>query len=443
MFMIYVIMLVGIKLFLRIEEVIGMSVAHFVIDYFIVNSNNDIQGLCVQVKGKTDDDWVHLMLWRDIDCPEFCVVTHLLLWIELIGFKGDSTLFPHPDDIGKCPGGVYTRSCEYNWILEKMKHLVFNILKKDKEQITENHIIGTHILRKTAYLFAIFGCHLYKGKKGNEPDEIDRSTILMSARHKDLKCITKYILDCTTVWAALKRTNSLDKHRVSAWESIHIQTHPTMQSIATECTRFQKPITGLASDYVYMTLGIDNRVPKSVALYVERAMQYVPDKTPHQELDSAIAKLIPECSQQEFRQLLEKATQERLRGALAHIPPPTQTAPSIQEQQQSSPPPPKRLKTLNDLEKMRHKMQESKSAIEKLDILIKIQEEVGADLTKLTNGAKRWYRQVQLILICFQSCCAKNIITFLGKYTSKSLGVTSFKCFQGMDHKFSTNELYE
>jgi hypothetical protein len=132
-----------------------------------------------------------------------------------------------------------------------------------------------------------------------------------------------------------------------------------MQSIATECTRFQKPITELASDYIYKTLGIDNRVPKSAALYVDRAMRYVPDKTPHQELDSAITKLIPECSQREFRQLLEKATQERLRAALAHIPPapmPT-TRPSIQQHQQSSPSPPKQLKTLNDLEKKRQEIQ--------------------------------------------------------------------------------------
>jgi hypothetical protein len=169
-------------------------------------------------------------------------------------------------------------------------------------------------------------------------------------------------------------------------------------------------------------------------------MRYVPDKTPHQELDSAIAKLIPECSQQEFRQLLEKATQERLRAALAQVPPPMPTAPSIRQHEQSSPPPPKRLKTPNDLEKRRHEIKESKSAIEKLEILIKIQEEVGADLTKLTNGAKRWYRRVQPILMCFQSCCGKNKHTFLEKYTAKNLQVTSFKCVHGKNHKFSTND---
>jgi hypothetical protein len=114
-----------------------------------------------------------------------------------------------------------------------------------------------------------------------------------------------------------------------------------MQSIATECTRYQKPIIELASNYVYKTLGIDNRVPKSVALYIDRAMHYVPDTTPHQELDSAIAKLIPECSQQEFRQLVENATQERLRAAIANVPPPMQTAPSIRQHEQSSLPPPK------------------------------------------------------------------------------------------------------
>jgi hypothetical protein len=170
-----------------------------------------------------------------------------------------------------------------------------------------------------------------------------------------------------------------------------INPHSNTSNNAVNCYRVHEVPkanhSGLASDYVYKKLGIDNRVMKSVALYVDWAMRYVPDKTPHQELDSAITKLIPECSQQEFRQLIEKATQERLRAALAHIPSPMPTTPSIQQHQQSSPPPPKRLKTLNDLEK-RRKFQKSKSAIEKLDILIKTQEEVGTDLTKLTSGAK-------------------------------------------------------
>jgi hypothetical protein len=443
MFMIYVAMLLGIKLFLRIEEVLGMTVSQFVTNYFIITSNAEIQGLCTKVNGKTDDDWVHLMLWRDFDCPEFCVVSHILLWIELIGLKEDSVLFPHPEDIGKgTSSGVYTRPCDYNWFLEKMKHLVFDILKKDKEQVSASHIIGTHILRKTAYLFAIFGCLLYNLQKGkNQPDEIDKTTILLSARHRDLNCITKYVLDCTTVWAALKRMNSLDQHRVSAWESIHVQTHPTMQSIATECTRFQKPITELASDYVYNTLGIAKGVPRSVALFVDRAMRYVPDKTPHQELDSAITKLIPECSQQEFRRLVEKATQERLRAALTINPPPTPATPSVQQIEEGCiPPPPKRAKTLNDLEKWRQQMKESKSALEKLDTLIAIQKEVGKDLSKLTSGAKRWYRRLQPMFMCFKTCCGEDKNKFARVYAGKTLQITNFTCFQEAQHKFSTND---
>lgn len=93
--------------------------------------------------------------------------------------------------------------------------------------------------------------------------------------------------------------------------------------------------------------------------------------------------------------------------------------------------------TLSDLEKKREEFQKNKSAMEKLEILIEIQEEVGADLTKLTNGAKRWYRRVQPILMCFQSCCGKDKSTFTETYTAKSLQVTSFECFQGTSHKFS------
>jgi hypothetical protein len=68
-------MLTGIKLFMQIQEVLKMRVKHFKICYFLFDDNGTtIQGMCVLVNGKTDKTWVLLMIWRDDENPEFCLV---------------------------------------------------------------------------------------------------------------------------------------------------------------------------------------------------------------------------------------------------------------------------------------------------------------------------------------------------------------------------------
>ena len=49
--MLWTMIIVGVKLFLRIDEVIAMKVDDFKTDYFVVTTDN-VEGLCVQIKGK-------------------------------------------------------------------------------------------------------------------------------------------------------------------------------------------------------------------------------------------------------------------------------------------------------------------------------------------------------------------------------------------------------
>jgi hypothetical protein len=440
-FMIYVMMLAGIKLFLRIQEVIAMTIDKFETVYQVIDERG-IQGLCVRVKGKTDPDWVYLMIWKDEKNPEFCLLRHLLVWISLAGIKSGS-IFPHPDDIGKDPhgNGHYERPCDYDWFLGHMKHLIFDILKKDREEVTMRHIIGTHVLRKTAYLFAIFGCRKYKGQKQNEVDEIDRSMILTSARHKDIKCIHKYVLDCGTIWSTLKRSKSFDKHQVSAWEPIHINTHTTMRTITTEFTAFQQPVTILASSFVSNTLKIHPNMPKTVSFYMDRAMAYIPDSTPKQELDSELNKFVPEDQQGKFQEIFENYVQERLRAAKfeAHHPPMNATTPARSIPIQDEPSAKRRRVDKNDLEPKRSNVKKSESSKEQIESLLEIEEEVDGKLMKLTDGARRWYRRVKPILMCFETCCANNVECFSTKYPNK-LTFTKFTCWDGKVHQFKASD---
>lgn len=91
----YTMMLLGVKLFLRADEIISMRMEHF-------NKNKDlfsvgrtsVRCLVVSVKGKSDDQEVLLRLFRDDENPDFCPVRHLLLYVKEIGTGESGFLFP-------------------------------------------------------------------------------------------------------------------------------------------------------------------------------------------------------------------------------------------------------------------------------------------------------------------------------------------------------------
>jgi hypothetical protein len=454
-FMLYVMMLMGIKLFLRVNEVLKMRVEHFKICYFLFDDNGTIRGMCVLVNGKTDKTWVPLMIWRDDENPEFRLLRHLLAWIKIAGIKDGGYLFPHPNDFGKGEG-VYERSADYDWFLGWMKYLVFDILGKDKDRLSIFHIIGTHILRKTAYLFAVFGCKMFPVK--NDPlrkdalnaDSIDRSDILAGARHLDIKCICRDVLDAGTLYSGLKRTGNLDDHRVSPWEPIHVSTHASWEQRCTNSTRFQVPLATLASKFAESDLGITpsmqngKTVGQVLSLFIQQITVYKPDETLQQKLEASLASHVKDNeSRNELMQLIDKMFQERLRSA--NVPSYFSSAERpllVQACQQSAgtihPPSPKRQKKENDIEIRKHFA--AATVADKLDILLKVEETMPSEFKNLTRGARRWYERAKPILICFDDCCKKDKATFLGEYKKKNLAISTFKCFKGEVHKWSAND---
>jgi integrase len=448
-FMLYVIMLMGIKLFLRIQEVLEMKVEHFKLRYFLFDDNGTIQGMCVTVNGKTDKTWVPLQIWRDDTNPEFCLVRHLLTWIKIARIEDGGYLFPHPDDIGKTHDG--SSHADYDWFLGWMKYLVFDILGKDKDELSIFHIIGTHILRKTAYLFAVFGCKLFSVKNDAHKkdvlttDAIDRSDILAAARHNDIKCISRYVLDAGTLYAGFKRTGNLDEHRVSPWEPIHMSTHSSWDQCCTKSTRYQVPLSQLASKFAQHDLGIhpSMEVGKTggqvLSLFIKQIMLYKPDATLQQQLVETLTTHVKDDEdRQKIFDLLEKTFQERLRAANAVGSCTKAAEPALHELGASSihPPSPKRQKKENDMEI--RKGFASATVQEKLEILKKVEERMPSEFNTLTRGARRWYERVKPMLLCFQECCNKDEAVFLMKYKKNDLAVSSFHCFRGQTHKWSS-----
>jgi hypothetical protein len=94
-------MIIAIRLFLRHDESHCIRFEHFLAEFF-VNTNNRVESLALQVKGKCDEIWRKLKLYADHVYPELCPVRPLLVYTHLIGIKG-GFLFPKASELAKPP----------------------------------------------------------------------------------------------------------------------------------------------------------------------------------------------------------------------------------------------------------------------------------------------------------------------------------------------------
>ena len=142
-FQVYVMMLCGVKLFLRCQEVLDMKVEDFITKMFQVDLEGGVRTLVTKVQGKTDAKPVYLNIFRELfsSQKEFDLIPLLLAYIKSFGIK-DGYLF-------RASRGS-ENPISYKVFLSKIEFLLKHILKKDPKMVC----MGTHTLRKTAYLFA-------------------------------------------------------------------------------------------------------------------------------------------------------------------------------------------------------------------------------------------------------------------------------------------------
>ena len=95
--MLWCIIILGVRLYLRVEEILSLTIESFQAKYFLIR-DHDIHSLLVKVKGKTDMLPVLFQLWEDNTCPDFSPIRPLLLFLGLTGRKG-GFIFPGLKDI--------------------------------------------------------------------------------------------------------------------------------------------------------------------------------------------------------------------------------------------------------------------------------------------------------------------------------------------------------
>jgi integrase len=268
--------LMGIKLFLRISELISIKVEDFDPELMMLESTSCyVSALAVRIKGKGGDyNW--LSMYVDDDFPDLCPIRALLLYISLSGItKG--YIFPSvlpsgvsTDDSGtECTGDKddpSTLHYQYPVFMSKMKDLLTRNLARD---MGVQDIFGTHILRKTAYLFAIFGMLRQYGGEVRNLHDLLMTGIMDSARHVCIRNVKFYSRDAATRFEWDKAKRHRTENDVPDWRSIHISDTNVIRA-ATEGSRTeQQHLSKIALIYLTKFLGFSVQVP--VADAVEKA----------------------------------------------------------------------------------------------------------------------------------------------------------------------------
>ena len=232
----WTIILLAIRLFLRCDEVASIRLDDFATKAFVVDRRDKcINHLAVWVRGKADKDWVLLSLWRDDDNPEFCPIRVLMIYLAAANLGEGSCLFPNWNDLekhalaGEEEPAVFHVSVTYYYIRNQLRKVIHDVFGGDPNAFPSNEgKVGTHTMRKTAYLFAVFGV-LFKyddqkrkirGTGGIEALEID--DIEKAARHGTHNNASLYFSNNSNKYERLgPHTNQWPYHKVSPWRSIY------------------------------------------------------------------------------------------------------------------------------------------------------------------------------------------------------------------------------
>ena len=257
----YVMIILGIKCFRRADELISIKITQFNEKLFLLSEQDGPTALTLIIQGKNDPVPVELILFHDRENPEFCPVQHLLAYIRLAGVEG-GYIFPPPNSLLRSPTGNYHEHYDYVEFLMALKGLVQNNLKRADKA---GEIYGTHILRKTGYLFAIFGVLRGYAHETDTVSDLQMANILKSARHSSVANAQTYARDAMTLYSWNDRAaagTAVDTNSVSRWESIHISTVGPFEASCAQMRYLQKPLPDVAAWYFesVLKLRVDARL---------------------------------------------------------------------------------------------------------------------------------------------------------------------------------------
>lgn len=265
--MIWTILILSIKLFLRIEEALSLSIESFETDLATKNKFR-VKTLLLKVKGKRDNKYVHLQVYDDEECPELSPVRALMIWLALSGIKG-GFIFPAEELLRNGSVGLCEKHMTYHSYAKKLKFLTINILGRKVSKDSEI-IVGTHAARRTGLLFATWW---FFGKSQIEnavlSDAIFVASLSNDARNKvcfgDIRTDMRHVggtstmnyMDDSPALYLMAQSRSTHSHneKVPAYKPIFIKR--IQQAKNANRQHQQLNMSELANWYVFECLGLD------------------------------------------------------------------------------------------------------------------------------------------------------------------------------------------
>ena len=168
----------------------------------------------------------------DDECPEFCPVCLLLVYIYLTKIQGDS-LFPSELELLKPPlDDVFITQISYGILQNCMTLLVKDVLGLSGLSAK----VGLHLLQKTGYLFGIWG-------------DSEVATLAKSVRHNCIDISNAYAWDA----AYLKTVSHLQLNNfkcVKKWKPVLLMSPTRAAMLNTESMPFACSVVELAQCFI-------------------------------------------------------------------------------------------------------------------------------------------------------------------------------------------------
>jgi hypothetical protein len=290
--------ILSILLALRHDEFHLINDASFLPNLFAITEEG-IDCLVLKVRGKADKVPVTFRLHSDNDNPDFCPIRPLLVYMHLIGYKGGN-LFPSADELHKRPAdGIFTTTVNYGVFLKVMQNVCLQVLPKRK-----HFKVGTHLFRKTYYLFGVFG----------QAPDVD---LYQCGRHSSLDNAAKYRKSALALYQ-LYLEKPTSENRVSIWKRTVIDNDGQDNSsvLLNQAGYLQKSLADIPDYFIFYILKIQREygTTSDMATLIARAHTYTIKQTPDEEINDALRN-VPDNVSNKIRLAFEK--QFRLRLAKA------------------------------------------------------------------------------------------------------------------------------
>ena len=265
----WVMILISVKLYLRAEEVCTIRLDHFLKEWFVIDEvSNKVKALALKIKGKTDEDWLRFFIYRSDDCPEFCAMRHLLVYLHCCNIEGDSGwLFPNL----RCR----QNHVSYASFLRVMKTRFTHLLNRRLP-------LTCHSLRKTGYLFAIWG-------------DARIEVIRIDARHTCLQTSLSYEQDAVSMLAyAQVQSDENAKFEVPRYKAVRIINQAVGVHLTSEVREIRN-LSAIAESCVLKAFKVSQAAEffRSPLIVIDRAEKEVVDLSPMNSLRDLMRNFLP------------------------------------------------------------------------------------------------------------------------------------------------------